>query len=273
VNILDQKLKQWITKDLVAPIIKGDSSRVVAQTPVIIDALIANIPPNRRSSYGRVYAVKVLSRHLYSELSTRSLPLFDMASTFFQQNTEARSKGVWLGVLSYLGLGEFESVVSAFEAAAAAKNWEIREFAQMFFRKLIKQHPDASHAVLLRLVKSEDPNIRRFVAETLRPVRENQSFYENPNYPLSILRHLFTEEASYPRTAVGNNLSDLARRLPELVYSLVEELVESDDKNSYWIAYRACRNLVKKDPVKVMRLLRVKEYHYKSRIHRLSDFA
>ena len=62
---------------------------------------------------------------------------------------------------------------------------------------------------------------------------------------------------------MGNNLSDLAHRLPDMVYNLVEELVESGDLSSYWIAYRACRNLVKKDPEKVMALLRVKQYNFK----------
>lgn len=83
---------------------------------------------------------------------------------------------------------------------------------------------------------------------------------------------MFKERVQYPRTAVGNNLSDLARQLPDLVYDLVEELVASGDKNSYWIAYRACRNLVKNEPVKVMDLLKVDEYKYKKRIHKRSDY-
>jgi hypothetical protein len=65
---------------------------------------------------------------------------------------------------------------------------------------------------------------------------------------------------------------DLARRLPDLVYDLVKELVDSGDKNSYWIAYRACRNFVKKEPIKVMDLLKVDEYKYKKRIHKRSEY-
>ena len=130
-----------------------------------------------------------------------------------------------------------------FETAATSAEWDVREFAQMFFRKFIKKYPVEMKAYFLRLVSSEDANIRRFVGETLRPVQENQWFYQQPEYPLSILRHLFQERSPYPRTSVGNNLSDLARRLPELVYDLVVELVASGDKNSYWIASRACRNL------------------------------
>jgi 3-methyladenine DNA glycosylase AlkC len=158
-------------------------------------------------------------------------------------------------------------VLPYFESAAASSDWEMREMAQMFFRKLIRKHPDEMKEYLLKLVKSEDANVRRFVAETLRPVQENSWFYKSPDYPLYILKNMFKESSPYPRTSVGNNLSDLARRLPELVYSLVQELVDSRDSNSYWIAHRACRNLVKKDPDKVMNLLRVDEYKYKKRIH------
>jgi len=55
------------------------------------------------------------------------------------------------------------------------------------------------------------------------------------------------------------------RRQPELVYGLVGDLVASGDPNSGWIAHRACRNLVKVDPRRVMDLLGVDEYHYKDR--------
>ena len=127
-------------------------------------------------------------------------------------------------------------------------------------------------AFLLRLVQSEDPNLRRFVSETLRPVQENKWFYKDPDYSLTVLRYLFRESAPYPRTSVGNNLSDLARRLPELVYGLVEELVSSEDKHSYWIAYRACRNLVKQEPIRVMDLLGVDEYKYKKAIYKRGDY-
>ncbi|KAF5433217.1 3-methyladenine DNA glycosylase AlkC [Candidatus Methanophagaceae archaeon] len=142
----------------------------------------------------------------------------------------------------------------------------------MFFRKLIKKHPEEMSEYLLQLVKSEDANIRRFVGETLRPVQENRRFYKNTEYPLSILKKMFKESSPYPRTSVGNNLSDLARQLPELVYGLVKELVDSRGKNAYWIAYRACRNLEKKEPVRVLDLLKVDDYIYKKMRYRRNDY-
>lgn len=84
------------------------------------------------------------------------------------------------------------------------------------------------------------------------------------------MKFLFKEGSPYPRTSVGNNLSDLARHLPDRVFEIVKELVDSGDRNSYWIAYRACRNLVRKEPTRVMDLLEVNEYRYKRRIHKRS---
>ena len=46
---------------------------------------------------------------------------------------------------------------------------------------------------------------------------------------------------------------------------VVQELRALDDEASDWIAYRACRNLVKKYPERVLDLLGVDEYHYKDR--------
>jgi 3-methyladenine DNA glycosylase AlkC len=109
------------------------------------------------------------------------------------------------------------------------------------------------------------------VSESLRPVSGNRWIQNHPEFSLSILRFLFNESSPYPRTSVGNNLSDLARKNPERIYTLVEDLVNSGDKNAYWIAYRACRNLVKKEPIRVMDLLKVDEYKYKKRIHTRHD--
>ena len=141
-----------------------------------------------------------------------------------------------------------------------------------FFRKLIQKWPDEMKEYLLKLTRSKDPIIRKFFSETLRPVKENRWFYKNPNFSLSILRHLFREHSEYTRTSVGNNLSDLARQLPDLVFELVKELVASGDRNSYWIAYRACRNLVKQEPTRAINLLHVEEYRYNRWVYRQREY-
>lgn len=269
-KILDTQIEEAIPNRILIPLSQRQYELAEHGISSILDSLYANIPDSRRSSYGRVHTIKVLSKHLFIQLSANEKTPFDAASDLFEFGKDHRSRGVALGILSYYGLEDYPRVLPYFEKAACSNHWEIREYAQMFFRKMIRKHPEAMKSYLLKLVKSKDANARRFVSETLRPVQENQWFYDKPQYSLSILRFLFRESHPYSRTSVGNNLSDLARHLPDLVLELVQELVSSGDKNAHWIAYRACRNLVKTDPIKVMNLLRINEYRYKHRVYKRS---
>jgi len=270
-RILTDEVDIKIRNTIITSISKQQYDLTVEHIPSVLDDLYANIPDRKRSSYGRVHTIKVLSKYLFSRLTEMDASAFEIASNLFAISDDFRSAGVSLGVLSFCGLLDYKRVLPFFESAADLSDWNIRELAQMFFRKLIRKHPEEMKEYLLQLVESESPNIRRFVSETLRPVQENRWFHKSPEYPLSILRNMFRESSLYPRTSVGNNLSDLSKRLPELVFDIVGGLVESGDSNSYWIAYRACRNLVKKDPVRVMDLLGVDEYRYKKRVYARSD--
>jgi 3-methyladenine DNA glycosylase AlkC len=255
----------------VEPLRRREYDLAMDAIPQVVDAIHANIPDNKRVSYGIVYAIRVLSEHLYGRLVQVGVPIFPAASRMLRSTADGKCRGVSLGLLSFHGADNLESVLPHFESAAASPDWGTREYAQVFFRKVIRRHPDEAREYLVRLAKSEDANVRRFVGETLRPVQENRWFYQDPDYPLSIIRGMFKESSAYARTSVGNNLSDLARQCPEAVYDVVRELVDNGDKNSYWIAYRACRNLIKKDPLRVMDLLKVGAYEYEGRIHKRSD--
>ena len=272
-NLLTVELEIKIQNDILAPAIQGDYPLASKNITPILGELYANIPEKKRISYGRVHTLKVLSKYLYTHLDEEDVPIFEIASQLYAASENNWGKGTALGVLAENGLNDYKPVLPFFESAASSEDWDLREHAQMFFRRLIKRYPAEMQAFLLRLAKLEDPNLRRFVSETLRPVQENRWFYKDPEYSLTVLRHLFRESAPYARTSVGNNLSDLARRLPELVYHLVEELVASGDKNSYWIAYRACRNLVKEELIRVMDMLGVDEYKYKKTVYMRSDFG
>jgi len=271
-ELLNEKLTKKIKNDITDRLLQGDYGSAISNISSVLSQLYDNIPDNKRISYGIVHTIKILSEHLYTRLSDADAPVLRIASRIFDGGDDPNVKGVAIGMLSYYGLSDYRAVLPYFESAATSSDWGLREHTQMFFRKLIKKYPDEMKTYLLRLARSKDANLRRFVAETLRPVQENRWFYKQPEYPLSILRVMFKESVEYPRTAVGNNLSDLARHLPALVYSLVKELVGSGDKNSYWIAYRACRNLVKTEPIRVLDLLKTDEYKYKDRVYKRSDY-
>ncbi|MCU0643979.1 MAG: DNA alkylation repair protein [bacterium] len=270
-RILNTDIEQNIAASIIQNCLSRKYDSAIENISKIIDELYANIPDNQRISFGRVHTIKVLSEYLFDQLGQIKASTFEIAAILFKKGNDFKTRGVALGILSRIGLNDYDQVIPFFESAAMDKNWDVREMSQMFFKMLIKKFPDEMKDYLLQLTKSEHPNVRRFVAETLRPVQENRWFYQHPDYPLSILKNLFKEPVAYPRTAVGNNLSDLARRLPDLVYELVKQLVASGNPNSFWIAYRACRNLVKQEPIKVMDLLKVDEYKYKDRIYRRSD--
>jgi len=270
-KILTDEVETKIRNTIVPSISQQRYDLAVEHITSVLDDLYANIPDRKRNSYGIVYTIKVLSKYLFSKLVEMDVAAFEIASNMFATSDDFRSAGVSLGVLSFYGLLDYRRVLPLFESAADSSDWKIRELAHMFFRKLIRKYPEEMKEYLLQLVESENLDIRRFVSETLRPVQENRWFYESPEYPLSILRNLFRESSPYPRTSVGNNLSDLSKHIPEVVFDILAELVENGDGNSYWIAYRACRNLVKKDPVRVMDLLGVDAYRHKKRVYARSD--
>lgn len=247
---------------------KTDGLKSATQINSIIDKMYALIPENKRISYGIVHTVKSLSNTISEICTEKNIDSYEFAKKLFESSTEYKSQSVALGIITNYGLKNYKEVINYFERSAVSNNWVMREMTQIFFKKLIKKEPDEMKLFLLTQVKSKNPNMWRFVAETLRPVQENKWFYKNPDYSLEILRYLFNEKSAYPRTAVGNNLSDLSRHLPDLIKKIVSELVETGDKNSYWIAYRACRNMVKKNPEEIMKLLKTNEYKYKDRVYK-----
>jgi 3-methyladenine DNA glycosylase AlkC len=271
-KLITYEVEAKIRQDIMANLLQEKYDLAITHVLAILKELYAEIPDNKRISFGRVYTIQELAKYLFSSLTEANAAVFTVGSAMFERSSDFRSKGVALGILSFCGIDDYERVLPYFESAAASPSWDMREFAQMFFRKLIQKKPNEAKEFLLKLAVSNDANARRFVAETLRPVKENGWFYTRPEYPLSILRNLFRENLAYPRISVGNNLSDLARHLPDVVFGLVAELVESGDRNSYWIAYRACRNLMKKEPVRVMNLLRADAYKYKQKVYWRSDY-
>jgi 3-methyladenine DNA glycosylase AlkC len=269
-KLLSSRLEKDIDKKIIENIVKGKYNLAVINVGLYFDKLYKKIPSKKRISYGRVHVIKILSKYIFDKLSEKGSVNFEVAADLYGNSNDFKSKGVSLGIISFCGVEEPKRTLPYFVSAADSPDFDTREMAQMFFRKIIKEHPSTAKKILLNLVGSSYSNIRRFVAETLRPVKENKWFHERPEYPLSILRNLFKENSPYPRTSVGNNLSDLSKQNPELVYKLVEELVGNRNENSYWIAYRACRNLAKKDKNKVMKLLKVDEYIYKNKTYKRS---
>jgi len=250
---------------IIAHLTGGDTAQGVEKLRALKDELYAAIPDHRRQSRGIVWVLRRITRLLVAECRDPQQIRAIAEILHANLSPDDRLLGIPIFMLAEYGKTDPASVLDFFAHMADSENWEVCEFAASGVHRLIKPCRQVVLPWLKKAAQSDSPRLRRMVSETLRPVTDNRWLQDEPETSLEILRLLFREAHRYPRTSVGNNLSDLARRNPELILGIVQELVESGDKNSYWIAHRACRNLVKQDPERVMDLLGVDEYHYKDR--------
>lgn len=233
----------------------------------LIQTLHSAIDDQKRISYGITYVVKMLCKMIYQNADNP----YEAGLYLYNNMKGFKSKCVGLGVVSHVGIDKPDEILPVLAEAATSEQWEIKEFVQMFVRKITKNHPEKVQKFLVNLAKSDNADKRRFASECLRPVAENKWINDNPEFSLKVLRLLFTESDPFPRVSVGNNLSDLSRKHPELVFSIVETLMKMDNEHSEFIAHRACRNLVIKEPIRVMDILKIDEYKYKNKVYRRNE--
>lgn len=237
----------------------------IARLRLLKDEIYASIPEKQRIGRGITWVVQQISQ-MIAQAAQDDARLHAIAETLYLNlEKDDRLLGVPIFLMAEVGSRHPDQALPFFVSAAISDDWVVREFAAGAFHQVISVQREDLLPWLQEFALSPSARLRRFIAESLRPVAANRWINQQPEYSLSVLRLLFREPDPYPRASVGNNLSDLSRRQPELIFAIVNELVASGDSNSYWIAYRACRNLVKKDPQRVMDLLGIKEYHYKDR--------
>jgi len=255
-------------KNLIEKIKSSEAADPAVDLEKIIEKIRADIPEKKRISLGRYSIVKRIGIFIFSLLGELDADAMIFGAGFYENLTAdsfVRSLGIQLISLYGEKTGSLKEVLSFFEKAASDEDWIVRECSSGFVRKLVKKYPERMHEWYLRMVKSENPMQRRFASESIRPVADNGWLKKRPDFAFSILEHLYYESSAYPRTSVGNSLSDWMRIDEARSLQVVRELADNGDENSYWIACRACRNLVKKDPLLVMDILRTDSYVYKDR--------
>ncbi|MBN1648266.1 MAG: hypothetical protein JW874_09550 [Spirochaetales bacterium] len=241
----------------------------------LINEIHAAVPAKKRISYGRYSIVRDLGLYMYPLLETGGADIFVLAAGLYGNpgyDQFVRSLGVQLLTIHADRSGRPETALPILEKAAKDDDWIVRECSAGYVRKLVRSHTEVMHEWYLKMVKSDNPFQRRFACESLRPVADNKWFRNNPAFAFSIIEYLFAEPSAYPRTSAGNTLSDWMRIDREKTLGIVRKLADSGDSNSYWIAARACRNLVKKDPLLVMDLLKTDSYVYKDRKYKRGDY-
>ena len=266
-TVLTEKHLQLI-RNLIKTIGNTPLVGIAAELHELIERIREDIPEKKRISYGRYSITTKMGEVMYPLLTEKNVDVVAFSQELFgnpEHDEFVRSLAVQLLTIYGESGGKTQIVLSCVEKAAMDDNWIVRECSAGYVRKLIKKYPDTMQTWYLKMVRSKNPLQRRFAGESLRPVADNGWFKKRPDYVFPVIRHLYEESDAYPRTSIGNSLSDWMRIDEDRTLEIVRKLVKSGNKDSFWIAYRACRNLVKKEPLLVMDMLGVDEYRYKDR--------
>jgi 3-methyladenine DNA glycosylase AlkC len=136
----------------------------------------------------------------------------------------------------------------------------VRESAQMAMRELLQEFPNQILQHYEQWITDLEENIRRCVSESLRPVliQGKNWLRDRPQKAIYLLKKLNQDPNLYVRKSVGNNLADISKKHPDLVLSTLRIWLSENnyDKQTMFIARKACRHLVKTHQTEVNEVLK-----------------
>ncbi|MFX0137302.1 MAG: DNA alkylation repair protein, partial [Candidatus Hodarchaeota archaeon] len=226
------------------------------------------IPEKERIGKGRVYISKVVAKSLFKYLKKKYLG--SLSKTFTKENFININLGIigkfeedpdtlvfGIHLTSNFALDFFDKTIDKVEKWAINEDWEIRENAVYPILSGLKSDRKNTLNLLSSWVNSENPNIRRLVAESLRPKADIKWLRDSKQNDdiLKILTIINHDDSIYVRKAVGNNLKDLTKYMPDKILKLIEEWMKEKDnlslkeqKNLIYIIYKALRWLKDRNP-------------------------
>ncbi len=119
------------------------------------------------------------------------------------------------------------------------------EFA---IRPFIIKYPEKTMLQMKKWASHENEHVRRLASEGCRPrlpwAMQLPVFVRDPSPVLEILETLKHDESLYVRRSVANNLNDIAKDHPQVVYDIAKSWLGFDE-NTDWLVRHACRTLLK----------------------------
>jgi hypothetical protein len=110
-RLLDGDVEKRIDDSIVGALLSKEYDLAMDSIARVVGDVHANIPDNRRVSYGVVYAIRVLSEYLYGRLVQVDVPILPAASHMLRASADAKCRGVSLGLLSFHGVDGFKPVL------------------------------------------------------------------------------------------------------------------------------------------------------------------
>ena len=213
-----------------------DDLALLARGWKIADALQAHLP--QRYPEAVEILVRSLGPRLDSSQGNGMVPFLYMPHAFF---------------VARYGLDHFEPSMRA--------QYEItkRFTAEFSIRPFLERHRDATLARLAEWTRDPDPHVRRLVSEGTRPrlpwAPRLRDFQRDPAPVLALLERLKDDPELYVRRSVANNLNDIGKDHPEVLFEVARRWKAGADANRQWIVRHALRSAVKRGEAGALRAL------------------
>lgn len=148
------------------------------------------------------------------------------------------------------------------ESMIALEQFTKDSTSELAIRPFIIKYPQKAMRQMVRWSRSDNHHVRRLASEGCRPrlpwAMALGEFKRDPTPIFKILERLKQDESEYVRRSVANNLNDIAKDHPELVYQTAKQWlgVHSDTDK---LVKHACRTLLKRGEPRVLRLFGFKK--------------
>jgi len=193
------------------------------------------IPDKERIGKGNVYISRHVAKILYSYLKSKlKMPkndLIQLSKKCLEYKKRTDTLSVFYVALFFLAEyienhpRDFETIVPLLKKLANKEDWKLREGVIYPIISGLKKAPEIILPFLSKWSTEDNEYLRRLVAESLRPIAEVK-WLRNPeknDEVLKILTQMRKDRSLYVRKAVGNNIKDLSKYMPEKMLQLMED--------------------------------------------------
>ncbi len=131
--------------------------------------------------------------------------------------------------------------------------------AEISIRKFIELNQILTIKTLERWAADPSEHVRRLVSEGTRPrlpwAPRLRAFQRDPRPVLALLELLKDDPALYVRRSVANNLNDIGKDHPDLLFATAERWLRNASCERQWIIRHALRSAVKRGEAGALRVL------------------
>jgi len=122
--------------------------------------------------------------------------------------------------------------------------------AEFSIRPYLEKYPEATLAQLQLWATDPSPHVRRLVSEGSRPrlpwASHLKRFQQDPRPVLALLELLKDDPELYVRRSVANNLNDIGKDHPELLFETARRWLQQASEERCWLVRHALRSAVKR---------------------------